>query len=164
MKVSEIMSKKIVVVSAKAPVRTAAGLMKENNIGGLPVIDGDDLVGIITDSDIMKLLKTGQISDDLWLPSPLEIIEVPIREMINWEKTKHALANIGDLQVEKVMSSPAISIGPDADIEEAASVMLSEKIARLPVVEDGILIGIVARSDIVHGIGSSYSGSGGTPE
>jgi len=160
MKVSDIMSKKTIVVPAKAPVRTAAAMMKENNIGGLPVMDGDDLVGIITDSDIMKLLKTGQISDDLWLPSPLEIIEVPVREMINWEKTKHALANIGDMQVEKVMSSPAISIGPDADIEEAASVMLREKIARLPVVEDGILIGIIARSDIVHGIGSTYSAGG----
>jgi CBS domain-containing protein len=161
-KVSDIMSRKPVVVSAKDPVRKAAGLMKENNIGGLPVMDGDDLVGIVTDSDIMKLLETGQISEDLWLPSPLEIIEVPVREMINWEKTKHALTHIGDQLVETVMSSPPVSIGPDADIEEAASIMLREKIARLPVVEDGILVGIVARSDIIHGIGSVYSESGGS--
>jgi CBS domain-containing protein len=125
-------------------------------------MEKDRIIGVVTESDVISLLETGKLSDDLWLPSPLEIIEVPVREMINWEKTKHALANIGDILVEKVMSSPAISITPDADIEEAASVMLNEKIARLPVVEDGILIGIVARSDIVHGIGSSYSGSGGT--
>jgi CBS domain-containing protein len=162
MKVLDIMSRKPVVVSAKDPVRKAAALMKENNIGGLPVMEGDELVGIITDSDIMKLLETGKISDDLWLPSPLEIIEVPVREMINWEKTKHALTNIGDQHVEKVMSSPPVTIGPDADIEEAASIMLHEKVARLPVVEDGILVGIVARSDIVHGIGSGYPVSGGS--
>jgi CBS domain-containing protein len=162
MNVSDIMSRKPVVVSAKDPVRKAAALMKENNIGGLPVMDGDELVGIVTDSDILKLLETGQISDDLWLPSPLELIEVPVREMINWEKTKHALTHIGDQQVGTVMSSPPVSIGPEADIEEAASIMLHEKVARLPVVKDGILVGIVARSDIVHGIGSVYSESGGS--
>jgi CBS domain-containing protein len=162
--VSEIMTKKLIVVSKDDPVRKAAGLMKENNIGGLPVMDGDELVGFITDSDIMKLLKTGEISDDLWLPSPLEIIEVPIREMINWEKTKNALTHIGDRKVETVMSQPVITINPGADIEEAAALMLHEKIARLPVVEDGILIGMVARADIVNGIGSLYTAPGGYQE
>jgi CBS domain-containing protein len=156
MKVADIMTKKPVVVFVDDPVRKAAGLMKENNIGGLPVMDGDELAGIITDSDIMGLLETGDISDDLWLPSPLEIIEVPVREIINWEKTKKALTHIGDQKVEKVMSSPPITIGPSADIEEAAALMLHEKIARLPVIENRKLIGIVTRADIVHGIGSVY--------
>lgn len=115
-------------------------------------MEGDRLVGMVTESDILRLLGTGKISDDLWLPSPLEVIEVPIREFINWEKTRHALTSIGDREVRSVMSHPAVTIGEDADIEEAASILLSRKITRLPVVRDGRIVGIVARSDIIRGI------------
>jgi CBS domain-containing protein len=118
-------------------------------------MEGDRLAGIVTESDIIALLDTGGLSDDLWLPSPLEVIEVPVREFINWEKTKAALTSIGDKKVGEIMSQPAITIGEDAEIEDAASVMLSHKIARLPVVRHGQLIGIIARADIIRGIGGS---------
>ncbi|NYT20341.1 MAG: CBS domain-containing protein [Methanomicrobiales archaeon] len=155
MKVSEIMTRNPVTVSADDPVREAAGRLRTNRIGGLPVMEGDRLAGIVTESDIIALLDTGEISDDLWLPSPLEVIEVPVREFINWEKTKSALTSIGDKKVREIMSHPVITIGEDAEIEEAASLMLSHKIARLPVVRDGRLIGIVARADIIRGVGGS---------
>ncbi|MCQ8893543.1 MAG: CBS domain-containing protein [Methanolinea sp.] len=152
MRVRDIMTKDPVTIGARAPVREAAVLIREHKIGGLPVMEGQTLVGMITESDILRLLQTGKISDDLWLPSPLEVIEVPIREFINWEKTRHALTSIGNIEVRKVMSHPAVTIGEDADIEEAASLMLSRKITRLPVVREGKLVGIVARSDIIRGM------------
>ncbi|HOS82416.1 MAG TPA: CBS domain-containing protein [Methanolinea sp.] len=152
MLVRDVMTKNPVTVSAGATIREAAALLRERNIGGLPVMDGDRLVGMITESDILRLLETGRISDDLWLPSPLEVIEVPIREFINWEKTRHALTAIGEKEVRTVMSHPVVTIGEDADIEEAASLMLSKKIARLPVMRGNTLVGIVARSDIIRGI------------
>ncbi|HOT04187.1 MAG TPA: CBS domain-containing protein [Methanolinea sp.] len=152
MLIREVMTKNPVTVQADAPVRDAAALLRAHKIGGLPVMEGETLVGMITESDILRLLETGKISDDLWLPSPLEVIEVPIREIINWEKTKHALTSIGNIQVRKVMSHPAVTISEDEDIEDAASVMLSKKIARLPVVRGKALVGIVARADIVRGV------------
>jgi CBS domain-containing protein len=155
MKVSEIMTRNPITVSADSPVREAAGLLRTHHIGGLPVMEGDLLVGIVTESDIIALLDTGEISGDLWLPSPLEVIEVPVREFINWEKTKAALASIGDKLVREIMGQPAITISEDAEIEDAASLMLSHKIARLPVVRDGRLTGIVARADIIRGVGGS---------
>ncbi len=155
MKVSEIMTKNPVTVQADDPVRDAAGLLRAHRIGGLPVMEGENLAGIVTESDIIALLDTGGLSDDLWLPSPLEVIEVPVREFINWEKTKAALTSIGDKKVREIMSHPAITISEDAEIEDAASLMLSHRIARLPVVRDGRLTGIVARADIIRGIGGS---------
>jgi CBS domain-containing protein len=155
MKVSEIMIRNPITVSTDDAVRKAAGLLRIHRIGGLPVMEGDRLAGIVTESDIIALLDTGGLSDDLWLPSPLEVIEVPVREFINWEKTKAALTSIGDKKVGEIMSQPAITIGEDAEIEDAASVMLSHKIARLPVVRHGQLIGIIARADIIRGIGGS---------
>ena len=125
-------------------------------------MDGENLVGMITESDILKLLKTPGISEDLWLPSPLEIIEVPIREAINWAHTQKALSHIGDQPVRKVMSSPAITIGEEDDMDAAAALMVEKRIGRLPVVRGGKLVGIVARADIVRGLGEAYvSGEGG---
>lgn len=152
MLVRDVMTKNPVTVQANAPVREAAALLRRHSIGGLPVMEGEKLVGIITESDILRLLQTGKISDDLWLPSPLEVIEVPVREFINWEKTRHALTAIGEQEVRTVMSHPVVTISEDADIEEAASLMLSRRIARLPVVRGHDLAGIVARSDIIRGI------------
>ncbi len=151
--VKDIMTPDPVTVRVDSPIREAAGLLRKYHIGGLPVMDGDRVAGIVTETDIISLLDTGSLSSDLWLPSPLEVIEVPVRELINWEKTKRALTDIGDREVRRVMSSPAVTIDEESDIADAASLMLRERIARLPVIRNGKLIGIVTRADIVRGIG-----------
>ncbi|OQC71825.1 MAG: Inosine-5'-monophosphate dehydrogenase [Euryarchaeota archaeon ADurb.Bin009] len=151
--VKDIMTPDPVTVRVDSPIREAAGLLRKYHIGGLPVMDGDRVAGIVTETDIISLLDTGSLSSDLWLPSPLEVIEVPVREFINWEKTKRALTDIGDREVRRVMSSPAVTIDEESDIADAASLMLRERIARLPVIRNGKLIGIVTRADIVRGIG-----------
>ncbi len=138
------------------PLRDAVALLRKHHIGGLPVLEGTRLVGMLTESDVIAQLETGRISDDLWLPSPLEVIEIPIREFINWEKTKHALQNIGDMPVKKVMTHRVVTATEDMDIEAAASLMLKEGIARLPVIRGEQLVGIVTRADIVQGVGMSY--------
>jgi CBS domain-containing protein len=155
MKVRDLMPKNPGTVSADDPVRTAAGLLRNHRIGGLPVMDQGTLVGVVTESDIISLLDTGKISADLWLPSPLEVIEIPLREIVNWEKTKTALTHIGETRVRNIMSHPVITIDEDADIEEAAGLMLAHKIARLPVVHGGKLTGIVAKADIIRGVGGA---------
>ncbi len=152
MKVNEIMTPDPRTVDAKATVREAAHIMREYRVGGLPVLDGGRLVGMVTDSDLLALLSTRPPSEDLWLPSPLEIIEVPIREFINWEKTKAALSDIGTTTVDRVMSEPPITISGEAEIEEAAALMLREGIVRLPVMRGEAVVGIVTRSDIVQGL------------
>ncbi len=159
MLVQEIMTKNPITCSVDTPLREAVGLLRRNHIGGLPVMDGNELAGVITESDILTQLETSKVSEDLWLPSPLEIIEIPIREYINWEKTKHALVNIGDTPVKKVMTRRVITATEDMDIEAAASLMLKEGIARLPVMRGKILVGIVTRADIVQGVGRSYDSS-----
>jgi len=153
--VRDVMTPDPVTVRVDSPVREAAGLLRKYHIGGLPVMDGERVAGIVTETDILSLLDVGDISDDLWLPSPLEVIEVPVREFINWEKTKRALTDIGSMEVRRVMSSPVITIGEGSDIADAASLMLREGIARLPVLRDGKLVGIVTRADIVRGLGAS---------
>jgi len=162
MKVRDVMTPDPVVVSADAQVREAAGLLRKHRVGGLPVMDGGKVVGMITEADILRLLKTPGISEDLWLPSPLEVIEVPIREAINWAHTQKALSHIGDRPVRSVMSSPAVTIGEEEDMDAAAAIMIRKRIGRLPVTRGETLVGIIARADIVRGLGESYGpGEGG---
>ncbi|MHC1626988.1 MAG: CBS domain-containing protein [Methanoculleaceae archaeon] len=162
MKVRDVMTKHPVTVTGDATVREAASLLRKHRIGGLPVMEGDRLAGIITESDILALLKTDDLSQDLWLPSPLEVIEVPVREFINWEKTRHALTGIGDIPVRDVMSRNPVTAEEDWEIEEAAAVMLREGVARLPVLREGRLTGIVTREDLIFGLAAS--GGEGGPE
>ncbi|MDD1673820.1 MAG: CBS domain-containing protein [Methanomicrobiales archaeon] len=163
MNVRDIMTRDPFVVKVDTKVREAAGILRKRKIGGLPVMEGDRVAGVVTESDIISLLTVKGPSEDLWLPSPLEIIEVPIREYINWGKTKNALTSIGDMEVKEVMSSPAITIDADVDIEEAAALMLGKGIARLPVIEKGRLVGIVTRADIVRGVGQAFGAEQGNP-
>jgi CBS domain-containing protein len=157
MLVKDAMTKEPVMCTAETTLREAVGLMRKHHIGGLPVMEGTELVGIITESDLISLLESERISDDLWLPSPFEIIEIPIREYINWEKTKHALTNIGDMPVKKVMTRKVIIATEEMEIEEAAALMLKEGIARLPVMREKKMVGILARADIINAIGSIHS-------
>ena len=156
MLVKDAMTKNPVVCSADTPLREAVGLFRKHHIGGLPVMEGGEVVGMLTESDLISLLETERISDDLWLPSPFEIIEIPVREYVNWEKTKHALRNIGDMPAKKVMTHRLITATGDMEIEAAAALMLREGITRLPVLEGKKLTGILTRADIINAIGSSY--------
>lgn len=157
MKVKEVMTQNPVVVTVTDTVRDTAKILRQKHIGGLPVMEGDQVVGVVTESDILSLLTIEEPSEDLWLPSPLEIIEIPIREYINWGKTKKALVSIGNTKVREVMSSPVITINEEADIEEAAALMLQHRIARIPVMKGTHLVGIITRADIVQGIGRAYN-------
>jgi CBS domain-containing protein len=124
-------------------------------------MEGKELVGMLTESDLISLLESERISDDLWLPSPFEIIEIPIREYVNWEKTKHALRNIGDMPAKKVMTHHVIIATEDMEVEAAASLMLKEGVTRLPVMQDKKLTGILTRSDIINAVGASYPDTNG---
>jgi CBS domain-containing protein len=161
MLVKDAMTKNPIVCSTETSLRDAVGLMRKHHIGGLPVMEGTELVGILTESDLISLLESERISDDLWLPSPFEIIEIPIREYINWEKTKHALRNIGDLPAKKVMTHRVVTATEDMEIGAAAELMLKEGIARLPILRGKNLVGILARADIINAVGSSHSAKNG---
>ncbi len=157
MLVKDAMTTPAIVCSAETPLRDVVALFRKHHIGGLPVMEGREVVGMVTESDLISLLESERISDDLWLPSPFEVIEIPIREYINWEKTKHALRNIGDMPAKKIMTHRVITATEEMDVEEAASLMLKEGISRLPVLRGKTIVGIVTRADIINAIGSSYT-------
>ncbi|RLG30456.1 histidine kinase [Methanosarcinales archaeon] len=152
MNVREVMREEVVTCQIDDTIRTASSLLKEHNISGMPVMDGDGLAGIVTESDLLKLLELPEHRHGLWLPSPLEIIEIPLRELIGWEEAKKALTDVGDKPVHTIMTKHVHTISPDDSIEAASTLITSHRINRLPVTENDKLVGIVTRGDIIRGL------------
>ena len=158
MKVRDVMNVMPITVSAEANVSEAARLLRENKISGLPVLDGERLVGIVSESDLLRLLSVEDKKEGgLWLPSPFEIFEVPFRDLVKWEQMQAGLKEATTKKVADVMSRNLHEVGPDDSVEEAASIMTRHRINRLPVVEDGRIVGIVTRGDIISGLGMQHA-------
>lgn len=151
MKVKDVMNPNVVFCKPDDTVREVAKILKENNISGIPVIDGEELVGVVSEGDLLKLLIIPD-KGGLWLPSPFEVIEVPIREYLGWEETKKVLSDVGSTKVEEIMTKDVYTISSEASIEEASEHMVRHKINRLPVLEDDRVVGIITRGDIIEGI------------
>lgn len=153
MKVAEVMTKDVISCKPSDTIESIVKLMGEKDVSGLPVVDGGKVVGVVTEADIMRLLSVPQASDTLWLPSPLEVIfEIPFKELMQLRKLQKAYKDIGENAVESIMQKDVVAISPDADIEDAAALMVKHKITRLPVIDNGKLVGIIAREDIIHGL------------
>ena len=90
-------------------------------------------------------------------PSPFEVFEIPFRDLVKWEKMHAALEEIPNKKVGNIMSLNLHEVRPDDSVQEAASIMTRHRINRLPVVEDGRLVGIVTRGDIISGLGMQHA-------
>lgn len=151
MKVKDIMTTEMIVCRPEDTISGTAQLLKKNNISGLPVVEDDNVIGIVSEMDILKLLEIPE-HGGFWLPSPFEVIEIPIRELISWEETKHMLTNVGSKQIREIMKKNVHTISPENSVEDASKMMARHKINRLPVVQDEKLVGIVTRGDIIRGL------------
>lgn len=152
MKVKDAMNIDVITCKPDDPISTLVDLFKNNHISGMPVVENEKVVGIVSETDLLKLFNTPEISDDMLLPSPFEIIEMPIRSVIRFEEFKKALKDIHLKPVRDIMKKKVYSISPDSTLEDASSMMVKHRINRLPVIENGKLVGILVRSDIIRGL------------
>jgi len=127
--VNDYMSRNIVTAPSDMSVGTATKSMINNGFRRLPIIKDNVLIGIITASDIMRFLGSGNIFDKLVTGNAKEVFEVPIRTLIRRD---------------------VVFIRPDVDLGEAASIMLQKNVGSLPVLEDGELKGIITERDFVR--------------
>ena len=141
--VRDVMTVNVIKVRADAGISEVTNLLSEHRISGLPVVDEDDrVIGVITEADVLSMagMRTGHAFKD--------IIRHILGEPLPGNRQSRSL--------REVMSSPAITTGPDADIREVALMLDEKRIKRLPVVDgQGKLIGVISRADIVRTIGAT---------
>ena len=150
--IKDVMNKSVITCAPEDSLGEVAKLLRENRISGMPVVDNGKIVGMVSEGDLLGLFESHESSGELWLPSPLEIIEIPIRSIVRLEKAKKALENMTQKPIRDIMEKTVHTISPDDTLEEASNKITGYKVNRLPVVENGTLVGIVARSDIIKGL------------
>jgi CBS domain-containing protein len=144
-KVKEIMKRKVICFSPNDSILKVAKVFSEKNISGAPVVENKKVVGVISETDIIKVIR-------LKLPNATPTAQLSFL-ILNFLKDafvfKKELKKISQLTVKNLMSKKVISISPEASIVEAAEMMEKYDVQRLPVVKNGKLVGIISRADLV---------------
>jgi CBS domain-containing protein len=120
MKVRDAMAKTISTASPTDTVRRLASVMKKEDCGFVPVVEEGRLVGVVTDRDIV------------------------LRCLANGH------GDIGHESAAEIMSPAVVTVAPDDDLEEAAHRMARSEVRRLPVLEDGHIVGILSLGNVVQ--------------
>ena len=126
--VRELMSEKVATVARRDTVEIADGVMTMGHIRHLPVLEGTEVVGILSQRDLFRSALGAALASGIQRPQ--EIMRM--------------------LEVGDVMTTPAVTIEPEAPVQEAARAMEEKRIGCLPVVEKGRLIGILTDTDILR--------------
>lgn len=130
-------------VSPETPLREVAALMLERRISGVPVIDrAGRVLGVISEGDF---LRRPEIETDLPGSGWLRLFVSPQDKARDYLKTHGRTA-------ADVMSAPALTVTADAPLAAVAQTMSAKGIKRLPVLEDGRLVGIVTRADLLRAV------------
>jgi CBS domain-containing protein len=132
--VGDVMTGKVVSVTADTPYKQIVKSLQRHRVSAVPVVDDEDhVIGIVSEADLLPKLET------------------PDETTFGHKRRRRIRAKArGDIASE-LMSTPAVTIGPEAAIPAAARIMDSERVKRLPVLDDqGRLVGIVSRSDLLR--------------
>src|SRR5207245_9321806 len=128
-----VMTRRVVAVRRDAGYKEIVAVLRSRRISAFPVLDdADRVVGVVSEADL--LLKEA----DSDLPGGVEGPGLRRKER----------AKASGVIAEELMTSPAVTIGPDASVADAARLMRARRVKRLPVVEEGDrLIGLLSRAD-----------------
>lgn len=148
--VRDVMTRKVVAVAPDASLATAAGLMSRYRVSGLPVVGPSRrIAGVVSQKDIIRVLH-----DTAGLRLPGSVFDLILS---SGREARAGIAEEGRrlltrTRVRAAMRRPAITVGPDASLDEAVRTLLAHRINRLPVVEGGYVVGIVTRHDLLTGL------------
>lgn len=150
LKVRQVMTEPVVTISPETLVKDASALLAEKNISGVPVVEGSKIVGIFSEADVLRSIKTTKKDLRLIYPS-ISSIGIAFQEEVTQREIIGAYEEIGEMPVREVMSKTVETVGPDMELNEAIVKMVEMSINRLPVVEKNQIIGIVTRGDVDKG-------------
>ena len=144
-RISEIMDSHPITVAPDASVEEVVAALQKHELPGLPVVDADgQLVGIVTEADMVLPDDQG----DLHIPHYVNLFggTVFLESLDRFEeRLRKAFASTA----EDMMTRDPDTVGPDTTVREAALLIHESGHNRLPVVEDGRLVGVVTRLDVL---------------
>ncbi len=144
----DIMTPDPVSVPPDMPVTDAAKLMVERNIGALPVLEGEKLIGLVTEGDlIMADVKVE-------FPTYIDLLSGFIFYPPSVRRFENELRKAVGAEVKDVMTREPVTVTADMSVEDVATLMVDRDVSRLPVLDTGRLVGIISKSDIIRSLAS----------
>ena len=136
--VKDVMSAPPVSVSATTSFREIAARLRECRVSAIPVLNADGkVIGVVSEADLLVKEAVADEPNVVW-------------GMLAGIVHHAARAKAAGVRAADLMTSPAVTIGPDDTVEHAARLMHRRKVKRLPVVDPaGRLVGIISRSDVL---------------
>ena len=144
LKAKDIMTKEVITVQPETEVVHAAKMLLEHHINGLPVVDKEGhLKGILCQTDLVVQQRK------IPLPSFFIILDsfVPLTSPKNIEKE---LRKMSAITVKEAMTPDPITVDPETSLEDIATLMVKHKIHTLPVLDQGRIVGIIGKEDILR--------------
>lgn len=152
--VKDFMCEEVIVLREDMTLQEATEALLGNSVSGAPVVDSENnLVGFITERDIIGRVRENFASSGL--PLHLSLFDaVFLYEPSGDEKNRFETEaeKVGKTQVKEVMWKKVITVQPDDDIEVALHYLSKYRINRMPVVDDGRIVGIISRKDVLDSI------------
>ncbi len=139
----DIMTREVITVDPETSVEDAAKLMSKHRVSGLPVVKDGKLLGIVSEKDLIVKDKKLHFPEYINLIGGIIYVE-------SYRKFREEFKKYIAIRVEELMTTEVETIEPDTPLNEIATLMSREEVNRLPVLEDGKLIGIVTRADLVR--------------
>lgn len=159
MKVKQVMSKPVITITPDTLVKDAAALLATRNVSGAPVVDGEKIVGVFSEADVLRSLKTMKKEMRLVFPS-ISSLGIAFQEDVTQREILEAYEEIGNTPVREVMSKEVVTVDADIPLNDAIVKMVQRGISRLPVIEEKKLVGIVTRGDIIRGLATDKGANG----
>jgi len=142
--VKDIMTQNVITVSPEMEITHAGKLLLERSINGVPVVDKESkLVGIICQSDLIAQQKRFPV------PSVFTILDafIPLTSGKHFQKE---VQKIVATTVADAMTSNPVTVIPETKIDELADLMVDKNFHTLPVVDEGKLVGVVGKEDVLR--------------
>jgi CBS domain-containing protein len=141
--VSDVMTRKVLSVTPDETVEHAANLMLRYGISGLFVVDAKGtLAGVVTEGD---LLRRDELGTERHRPWWLRVLVSPGRQALDFTRAHGR-------RVSDIMTADVICVSPDARLEDVVETMEKQRIKRVAVTENGHMIGVIARSDLLRAL------------
>lgn len=140
----DIMTSTPVTVSPETSVTEASRILLDNRFNGLPVVDAaGTLLGIICQSDLVMQHKKFHVPSFFFLLDGFIPLQSP-------KKMEEQLERMSAATVGQAMTAHPRAIAPDTPLEQIADLMVDDKYHTLPVVENGKLVGVVGKEDVLR--------------
>ena len=149
LKAKDIMTTDVITVQPSTTIEELSQKLMKHNISGLPVVnDAGDLIGIVTENDLISQNKRLHIPTVMRLFDAFIVLESPGK--IEKEMKKMSATTVDDICSKKV-----ITVAEDTSAEEIATIMSEKKVHLIPVVQGKKILGIIGKMDLIKAITKS---------